>query len=293
LCRAPYAALSHDPFSMWSLTASLLTASLAASPTCSVAVTRLVGLSTDDGLDLAEMLSGAIDRHGGVQSCREMSPRALAATIATATSQASANCGGSAECAAVLGKVGNVDWLVAIQMAKVGPDVVCTANIVRVSDAVQIATADKVVPALRPANAIDAFAADLIAKAASNPAVESPPPSLAAEPPVRPPAETQPFEPPPTDSPRQPEVEQPSQSHAGFYVASGLGAVAVVGAGIGVGFGVSALAQTNSLANKGSDPNYKTYQQNAITTARTADVSYGIAGAFAVAAVVTWLVWGR
>jgi hypothetical protein len=289
-----------------SLVILLSLANLAAEPTYSVVVTRRVGVSPEQGLDLAEMFSVALENQGEKIPGKRVSPRALTTTLAAANQPDTASCAGAIDCAAVLGRLGGVDFLFALQMVKVGANVFSDVTLIRVVDGVAEATGTRPVPLKSPAKALATLAKDMAAKArsmgeplpkaqaavAANPAPTDSPVATAAA--SEPPVSTPP--PPPVvveTSPAQPASASVSVSSAptlgpGRYVAIGLGVVALGAVGTGAYFGVSADSQSTKLSDR--SPDFAANQASVLSTARTADVAYGIAGAAAIAAVVVWIV---
>lgn len=283
---------------MGTIAALIVLGSMGATPTWSVAVTRRVGVSADSGMELAEMLSVELGNLGEKIPGTRVSPHALAATLLAANNPDTASCAGATDCAAVIARQGGVDFLFAIQMVKVGQNIILDATLVRAPDGAAVATATKATPFKKPVKAIGELATDLAAKAGAMheplpkpPEVASPPP-----PPVAGSTETAEGPGPVKVSSASPEAgtstraepaEQPSMS-VGRYVALGLG-VAAVGVGAAGGyFGFSAMSQANNLSDK--DPNLSRAQSQVMSTAQTADAAYGIAAAVAISAIVVWIV---
>jgi hypothetical protein len=281
------------------LTAFLLLTSSAATPNWSVAVTGRTGIDTDAGLDLAEMLSVALGKHADQVPGKEVSARAFAATLLNANNPDSAACGGAVDCAAVVARQGAVDFLFAVQMVKVGQNVIFDVTLVRAVDGAAVATATKPVPFKKPVKAIGELAKDIAAKAK---AMSEPLPQPAqATPPPPPPAVVASEPGPKSDEPikvsnaqasDQPgastEVRETQGTPVSRYVAIGLGVVAVGAAAGGVYFGVSASNAANNLRDK--DPNLAKSQASVISTARTADIAYAVATAAAISAIVILVV---
>jgi hypothetical protein len=278
---------------MHSVIAALAAASLAAEPSFSVLVTRKVGLDASAAAQFADMLSVVLEKKG--VPARRVSPVAFAASAAGEGIPDPASCGSAVDCVAIIGRKGNVDWLFAAQMAKVGTQVILDVSLVRVADGVSVAAGTERVPYRKPAKAIEKLASQFIGKMtprepkavpssveAELPAVTPPltlPPVVAAEP-------AEPL--PPTGS-----VEgkaAPSPLPLGRYVAVALGVVAVGSTGAGMYFGLSAQGQTNKLSVL--SPNYNANVAQALRTAHAADACYGVAGALAIGAVIVWVLSG-
>jgi len=172
---------------MTSWAAILVAASLAGSPSYSVVVTRRVGLAAPAGLDLAEMLSVALERQAGQPLGRRLSPRALSVVLSAANTSDTTVCAGSLDCVAALGRLGGVDQLVALQIVKLGSDLMFDASLVQVAGGASVAVATGSTPEDKPAAGLEALAADLASKAAAAAtAKEAPPEPVAAKPPDAP-----------------------------------------------------------------------------------------------------------
>jgi len=270
------------------LTATVLAASLtgASTPSYSVAVTRRVGLDAAAALDLAELFSQAVERQGEAMPGKRVSARAFSASLAAANSDPS-SCAGAIDCAAVMGKVGEVDWLFALQLAKVGSNVICDATLLRVHDGASLATANKPVRGKDPVADLEALAKEIVAAAQP---IQSP-----IETPVL--ATTQPAG---TGTPSSMPVKTTPKTTAkpmllglwpGQVAAIGLAALAVVAVGSGAALGVTALNQADALSSKTTT--FKADQDRVLWIARGADISYVASGAFIAAAAAVWLFLGQ
>jgi hypothetical protein len=247
-----------------------------------VAVTRRVGIDPAAALDLAEMLSLALERQKAAPAAKRVSSQAFAAILAAANNPDAASCAGALDCAAVLGKIGGVDWIYAVQLAKVGPNVIVDATLLKVKGGDTLAAANGPVPFKAPVPALEALAASLVAKAGPLELPPPPPEVPAPAPVVSAPAVV-------------PTVATPAPAAAsimspGRYAALGLGVLALGAVGGGVYFGVTSLDQSNALSSRA--PDYVAKRNQALSSARGADIAYGAAAGLAVVAVVVWVVAG-
>jgi hypothetical protein len=174
------------------IAAALLAATLTGSSTYSVAVIRRVGIEPDAGLNLAEIFSLALQPSPKVAG-QWVTPRAFAAAIAAERSD-SATCAGSIDCAVALGRAGGIDWLVAVQVVRVGTKAVFDASLVRVADGTPVASASATVPLKSPVQALEQLSRALLANAPEA-ADAAPSPGSAASVPEERPTSTPP---PPT-----------------------------------------------------------------------------------------------
>jgi hypothetical protein len=270
------------------IAAVLVAQTLAATPSYTVAITRRVGLTPDGAMDMAEMLSVELQRQG--VPGKVVSPRAFATSLAAAKSPDPESCAGAVDCAAVLGRNSGVDWVFAIQIAKVAGNVIFDVSLVRSRDGAELATSNRSVSYKKPVLGVVGLAKDLAHK--SDPMKEAPPPP----PPPPTVAQTEPPQPAlapvivtPSDKPVTTggEVKTSSGMTTGRYVAIGLGVVAVGAVGTGAYLGVSASSQANNLSSRAA--NYQDAKNQVLNTARTADIAYGAAALCAAAAVVVWI----
>jgi len=271
------------------LTSLLIAAAPAAagSATYSVAVTRHVGLDAAAALDLAEGFSSALERQGDALPGKRLSARALAASLAAANSDPT-SCGGEVDCAAVMGKVGGVYWLFALQLAKVGSNIIVQVDLVRVHDAALLASANKPVSYQEPGSDLEALAKEIVESAqpiqppADTAAVAA---AQAADDTSDAPASPAPVEPGPT-------AEPPLLGlWPGQLAAIGLGALALGAVGTGGVLGVVALGQSDEL--RSNVATYDDDRERVLWTARGADIAYAVGGALAIAGAVVWFVLGE
>ncbi len=282
---------------MNSVIAAVLAASLGGSPTFSVAVTRRVGLDAKSALTLAELFGRSLERSKANPLGTLVTPQAFATRLTTKGLSDPTECAGAVDCATVLAQAVGVDRLVAVQMARVGTDVLFDVTVVDAHDGASLATASEQVPAKKPTRALDRLAATLAPKIPafkeSAPPPPPPPPAPVSEgngtPPPTTIAVTSPPPPSPTvDTPTATTVEKEATPPA-RYVAYGLGGLGLVAAGVGVAFGLSALTQADACPCNPSDPAYATKRTQAFAAARTADYAYGGAAICLAGAVVLWV----
>ncbi len=244
------------------LTVALLTAQ----PEASVVIARRLGLDAARGTELGQQLLETLARQphpfGALVSAAEANER-----LAKAGFPDTAVCHGATACVASLAKVGGFDRLISLQLVKVGPDLAVDASVVEGSSGTSLAVVTRTLKAKSIGDDLTALANELIGKL---PVVESVPAK---------------------GLPSPTRVDLEPAPHGGWatsrWVAVGLGAASVVGLGVGIGLGVSASVQASRLSVL--DPSYELAAASVRQRALLADVAFVTAGAFAVAALVTWL----
>jgi hypothetical protein len=161
------------------------------------------------------MLSNALEQQGEKIPGKRVSPRAFTASL-PATSNDPASCNGAADCVAVMGRSAGVDFLFAVQMVKIGANVIFDVTLVRVADGASVATGTKPVPFKKPVKALADLAKEfgtkaiaMRAAALSKPA--EPTPQVKPSPP-----------PPPPPPPPQVAVAEPTPVNAAGFGRQGL-----------------------------------------------------------------------
>lgn len=256
---------------------------LAASPESSVVVARRIGLDAARGVELAQQLATALGEQrdrplGTVLPVAQANER-----LAKAGFPDTAVCNGAAACVASLAKVSGFERLVSLQLVKLGGDLAIDASVIDGRTGQSLAVVTRTVKAKALAAELAALASELLSKL---PAPVAPVASSTTAQPVTP---VEPPPPPPPVAIVEPVAVTPPPSvlPTGRIVALGLGGAAVVSLGVGIALGVSAMGQSNQLSVL--DPSYAARVAAVRQAALGADVSYALAGAFAVAALVTWL----
>jgi hypothetical protein len=290
------------------VSAALLVSTLSSAPSFTVAVTRRVGIAPRAALDLAESLSEVLDHANGRPLGKRVSPRAFVVTLSAANNPDSAACQGAVDCVVALGKIGRVDWVVSLQLVKLGKRMAVDARIIDVARGATVTSMSATVPSKRSQSAIDTLASKLIGKLPA----PAPQPPVALESTVQPSAPLA-SPPPPEGAAAGPEQAPPAPPMVSLntepdkdkqtnevalstrpttpplrYVAIGCGVLAVGAAGVGAWQGVEALNAANA-AN--ANPKTTAADLNAVhAKARFSDFSYGAAGVVAAVAIVLWLV---
>jgi len=240
---------------------------LGASPDYSVVVARRLGLEPKRATELATSFADALE-HQPTHPLGTLLPvDEAAAALERAGFPDTTVCSGSAPCVASLARVSGLARIVALQLVKVGSELAIDVSVVDVSGKILGVLTRSV--KLKGANdELPALAAELIAKL---PPPADAPVEVKLTPPTPPPAV---------------EVTAPAMP-VGRKVALGLGGGAVVALGVGVGLGVSALGQSKALSPL--DPQFENKAAAARSAALGADLSYGLAAALALSALVAWL----
>ena len=241
---------------------------LGAGPDYSVVVARRLGLEPKRATELATSFADALEHQPTHPLGTLLLLDEAAATLERAGFPDTTVCSGSAPCVSSLARVSGLARIVALQLVKVGSELAIDVSVVDASGRILGVVTRSV--KLKTANdELSSLAAELISKL--------PPP---ADAPVE--VKLTPPTPPPT-------VEvTPPPFPTGRKVALGLGGGAVVALGVGVGLGVSALGQSKALSPL--DPQFENKAAAARGTALGADLTYGLAGALAVSALVAWLI---
>lgn len=256
---------------------------LAAAPEASVVVARRIGLDAARGLELAQQLASALDQQpnrplGAVLPAANANER-----LAKAGFPDPAVCNGAAACVASLAKVSGFERLVSLQLVKLGADLAIDASVIDGRTGQSLAVVTRTIKAKALSVELSALAAELVSKLPASAVVaERPPPPGDA--PVK---RSEPPPPPPSLEPAVTATPAPALP-TGRIVALGLGGAAIASIGVGIALGVSAVSQSNKLSVL--DPSYAMRVAAVRQSALFADVSWAVAGAFAVAALVTWLV---
>jgi hypothetical protein len=268
-----------------------LVAVLHATPTWSISVTRRVGVDPAKAAELSLQFAEKLTGLGEAIDPKTFADRLSSMGLEPGT------CAGSADCIANLGKRGGVDRVVALQLLKLGTKVTVDATLFDVATGSALGAVTDTVPMASPQKKLAELAAKLSQKAPPLPppepvaAVEPPPPAPPpAPPPSAPPAQDAPkaevLTPAPSPQP-VPMVAAEHKTPALRYVSFGLGGAAIVSLGVAITMSIVSVYQANSIPN--TDPQFLQAHQIALNTARGADVSYGVAGAFAVSSIVAFL----
>lgn len=253
---------------------------LCASPEASVVVARRLGLDAARGAELAQQLTAALEQQPGSRLGALVPVTEATSRLTKAGFPDTAVCNGAAACVASLAKVGGFERLVALQLVKLGADLAIDASIIDGRTGASLAVVTRTVKLKAIGDELTALAAELMGKLPAKPVAEVAPPD-------RPPStDPSPPPPPPLDETAVTATAARPLS-TGRLVAIGLGSAAIVSLGVGIGLGVSALSQSNQLSVR--DPEYASRVAAVRQTALFSDVGYGAAAAFAVAALVTWL----
>jgi hypothetical protein len=255
---------------------------LTATPESSVVVARRIGLDATKGVELAQQLVTALEQQPGKPLGAVLPVSEANERLAKAGFPDTAVCNGAAACVASLAKVSGFARLVSLQLVKLGGDLAIDASVIDGRTGQSLAVVTRTVKAKALTAELSALAAELLAKLpASAPAPvasTTPPPDTTEAPPT----------PPLLPAVEPVVVTAPARAMpTGRVVALGLGGAAVVSLGVGLGLGVSAMNQSNQLSVL--DPAYGARVAAVRQAALGADISYVLAGAFAVAALVTWL----
>lgn len=254
---------------------------LTATPESSVVVARRIGLDATKGVELAQQLVTALEQQPGKPLGAVLPVSEANERLAKAGFPDTAVCNGAAACVASLAKVSGFARLVSLQLVKLGGDLAIDASVIDGRTGQSLAVVTRTVKAKALTAELSALAAELLAKlpaSALAPASTTPPPDTTEAPPT----------PPLLPAVEPVVVTAPARAMpTGRVVALGLGGAAVVSLGVGLGLGVSAMNQSNQLSVL--DPAYGARVAAVRQAALGADISYVLAGAFAVAALVTWL----
>lgn len=240
---------------------------LTAQPESSVVIARRLGLEPARGTELAQQLVDTLvlqpHPFGRLVGATEANER-----LAKAGFPDTAVCNGATACIASLAKVGGFDRLISLQLVKLGPDLAVDASVVEESSGVSLAVVTRTVRAKSIADDLVALANELISKLP----VHAPKTASATRLPSAARAELEP---------------RRGGWSTNRWVALGLGGAGVVALGVGLALGISANAQANRLSVL--DPSYEANVASVRQSALLADLGFVTAGAFAVAALVTWL----
>ena len=243
---------------------------LGAGPDYSVVVARRLGLEPKRAAELATSFAEALEQQPAHPLGTLLPVDEAAVVLERAGFPDTSVCNGSAACVSSLARVSGLSRIVALQLVKVGTELAIDVSVVEGSSGRILGVVTRSVKLKTASDALFELAAELVTKL---PAPSDAPTEIALTP-----------EPPPP-----PSVElTPPSLPTGRKVALGLGGGAVVALGIGVGLGVSALEQSKALS--AADPRFEERAAAARSTALGADLTYGLAGALAVGALVTWLV---
>ncbi len=242
-----------------------------AGPDYSVVVARRLGVDPQRASELAVAFAAALEAQPTNPLGTLLPVDEAASSLERAGFPDPSVCNGSAACVSSLARVSGLSRIVALQLVKVGTELAIDASVVDASGKI-LGVVTRSVKLKTAPDALPELAAELIERL---PAPSDAPVEVVLTPP--PPAETPPsvaLAPPPFPTGRK--------------VALGVGGGAVVALGIGVGLGVSALDQSRALS--AADPRFEERAAAARSTALAADLTYGLAGALAVSAAITWLV---
>ncbi|MBI3184318.1 MAG: hypothetical protein HYZ28_19465 [Myxococcales bacterium] len=143
------------------LVIAALLAATAGPPTFSAAVTRREGVEAQAALELAESLSLSLERAGGEALGKRISPRALQVALSAANVTDAATCSGDADCAVRLGQIGGVRRLLALQLVKLGRNLIIDVSVIDVESGAKVAAASARASIKAPEEALAELAAQL------------------------------------------------------------------------------------------------------------------------------------
>lgn len=254
----------------------LLLVALAAPPQFSVAVTRRVGVEPTKATELAQGLGQALETQGGRRLGTHLAPAAFQARAREAGARDATSCAGAVACAAGIGRAAGLQYVVSLQLVSLGSSLTFDARLIDVGPGLVLATHTGTHEgAVTPAALAELGRLLLAAWPAPTPDV-----------PVQGVTTVSPTDAPPTPPLVDAVAPTPGWS-TGRKVGAGLGVAAIVCAAGGVALGLSASAQSANL--KATAKSYPDDKASVQRTALLADLSYGVALAAAVGAVVAWV----
>ncbi|MBL8918261.1 MAG: hypothetical protein JNJ54_05335 [Myxococcaceae bacterium] len=256
---------------------------LAAAPESSVVVARRIGLDAARAQELAQQLASALEQQADSPLGAVLPTASANARLAKAGFPDTAVCNGAAACVASLAKVSGFERLVSLQLVKLGGDLAVDASVIDGRTGQSLAVVTRTIKAKALSTELSALAVELVSKL---PAVATRAAATVPAPTDQPVKRAEPPPPPPPLEPAVTAAAAPALP-TGRIVALGLGGAAVVSIGVAIALGVSAVGQSNQLSVL--DPSYAMRVASVRQSALFADVSWAAAGAFAVAALATWL----